>query len=481
MNSNMLLHAVPLFALLLYALIRLVTGFNGLFGQDSHAYLQHAEALAAFWQGKSAMPGGLVASEFAPGYPAAAAFLRFLGIPTVWALGLLSMVGAGVVLALFMSLLRINMPGARLQSRALYAVLGLALAPTFVKSTLVSMSDAMALALMLAFLFFSVRSIERLRPWDAVAAVFFGVATVGTRYALAPLLAPMLLALTLLWIREKRYSHLALGVLVALLTALPLVLCTSNAAHGPLQHSLIGDWSVWNFFKRTFLDLNGAVTYPLPNIVYVFYPLFHPAFCFMLPGLLLLFKRTDVALSSRRVLLICLVFYLFFLCGFTRQNLRFLMPAYVVLLVLLFPAWDRFFAYGSYFFKKLTFGLLGLALLLQTAGIVWTLRPVLKRHNLERTTAEVLKQHLEPGDVLYGFDLDVAMRTYLPEVQHRNLWIQVYPTFEPGAWVLFNEPRLREQWKGKNPMINWQALEASGRLKAVQEMPEGWTLYRLEF
>lgn len=201
----------------------------------------------------------------------------------------------------------------------------------------------------------------------------------------------------------------------------------------------------------------------------------------MLPGLLLLFKRTDVALSSRRVLLICLVFYLFFLCGFTRQNLRFLMPAYVVLLVLLFPAWDRFFAYGSYFFKKLTFGLLGLALLLQTVGIVWTLRPVLKRHNLERTTAEVLKQHLEPDDVLYGFDLDVAMRTYLPEVQHRNLWIQVYPTFEPGAWVLFNEPRLREQWKGKNPMINWQALEASGRLKAVQEMPEGWTLYRLEF
>lgn len=480
MNSKMLLRAVPLFALLLYGLIRLVTGFNGLFGQDSHAYLQHAEALAAFWHGQAAMPGGLTASEFAPGYPAATAFLRFWGIPAVWAMGLLSMAGAGVVLALFMALLRVSMPGARLQSRALYTVLGLALAPTFVKSALVGMADAMAIALLLAFLFFSVRSIERLRPWDAVAAVFFAVASVSTRYALAPLLAPMLLALTLLWMREKRYGHLTLGLLVAILAALPLVLYTTTAAHGPLQHSLVGHWSVWNFFKRTFHDMNGAATYLLPNFIYVFYPLFHPAFCIMLPGLVLLFKRTDVALSSRRVLTICLVFYLFFLGGFTHQNLRYLMPAYVVLLVLMFPAWDRFFAYGSYFFKKLTNGLLLAALVLQTAGIVWALRPVVKRHNHERETAAVLKQHLKPGDVLYGFDLDVAMRTYLPEVQHRNLWIEVYPAFEPGAWVLFNEPRLREQWKGKNPMINWQALEATGRLRVVQEVTDGWTLYRVE-
>lgn len=478
MNSKMLLRAVPLFALMLYGLIRLVTGFNGLFGQDSHAYLQNAEALAAFWQGQAAMPGGLAASEFAPGYPAAAAFLRFLGLPTVWAMVLLSLAGAGVALAFFMALLRINMPGARLKSRALYAMLGLALAPAFVKSALVSMADAMALAMFLAFLFFSVRSIERLRPFDAVVAVLLGVMAVATRYALAPLLAPMLLALTLLWMREKRYGHLALGVLVALMAALPLVLFTSHAANGPLQHSLVGYWSVWNFFKRTFHDMNGTVTYLLPNIVYIFYPIFHPAFCIMLPGLLLLFKRTDVALSSRRVLLICLVTYLFFLGGFTHQNLRYLMPAYVVLLLLLFPAWDRFFAYGSYFFKKLTNGLLIAALVLQLTGLIWTMRPVVKRHNLERETAEVLKQHLKPGDVLYGFDLDVAMKTYLPDVQHRNLWIEAYPTFEPGAWVLFNVPRLKDQWKGKNPMINWHALEATGKLKKVEELQEGWTLYR---
>lgn len=341
------------------------------------------------------------------------------------------------------------------------------------------MADTMALALLLAFLFFSVRSIERLKPLDAVVAVLLAVAAVGTRYALAPLLAPMLLALTLLWMREKRYAHLALGVLVAVVAVFSLVLVTSHAAHGPLQHSLVGHWSVWNFFKRTFHDMNGTVTYLLPNVVYGFYPLFHPAFCILLPGLLLLGKRTDVALSSRRVLLICLVVYLFFLGGFTHQNLRYLLPAYVVLLVLLFPAWDRFFAYGSYFFKKLTNGVLLAALVLQTAGIAWTLRPVVKRHNLERETAAVLKQYLKPGDVLYGFDLDVAMRTYLPDVQHRNLWIQVYPTFEPDAWVLFNEPRLHKQWKGKNPMINWQALEGTGRLKVVREVADDWTLYRV--
>ncbi len=480
MESNRILRFLPLFACGLYALIAGITGFNGLFGQDSHAYLHLAQGYAAWWRGEGPLPGDLSAAEFAPGLPVFAAFFLLMGVPQALLAVTVSGAGMAATAALFTALLRVAMPGARLESRTLYAALGLVLAPVAVKSGVLLMSDAPAMALFTACLFFSVRSIERLRPADAVAAVFFGVLTATFRYAMAVAVAPMLLALTVLWLREKRYGYLLAGVLAAAVVALPALWISGHAAHHPLQHSLLEHWSPLNLFRRTFHDQNGTVTYLLPNLVYVFYPLFHPGFCIMLPGLLLLSKRTDAALSSRRVLLICLTGFVFFLGGLSHQNVRYLLPAYVLTLVLLFPAWDRFFAYGSYFFKKLTNGLLLTCLVLQTAGIVWTIKPVVERNRLERETATRLQQHLKPGDVLYGFDLDVALKTYLPGVRHRNLWVEAYPSFEPGAWVLFNEPKLQEQWQGKNPMINWQAMQETGRLRLVETVAGGWTLYRLE-
>lgn len=57
--------------------------------------------------------------------------------------------------------------------------------------------------------------------------------------------------------------------------------------------------------------------------------------------------------------------YLVLLGGLPQQNTSLLLPAYALLLLLLFPAWDRFYCYGFIFFKKLTLGILLLALTLQ--------------------------------------------------------------------------------------------------------------------
>ncbi len=79
---------------------------------------------------------------------------------------------------------------------------------------------------------------------------------------------------------------------------------------------------------------------------------------------------------------------------------------------------------------------------------------------------------------LYAFDLDVAMRSYLPEVQLRSLWDRHYAEFPAGSFVHFNEA-LRPQWQDQNPILNWDDLKANYSLELKAEMPEGWSLWEI--
>jgi hypothetical protein len=221
------------------------------------------------------------------------------------------------------------------------------------------------------------------------------------------------------------------------------------------------------------------VHYLLPNIGYLLFPLCHPGFCLLLPGLLLLAKKTDVVLPSKKVLIACLACYLLLLGGLPHQNLRFLLPAYSILLLLFFPAWDRMFAYGFYFFKRLTWAILAAVLVVQIICNVKIIAPTLARYRLEVEIARDIRTVLPPNAVVYAFDLDVAMRSYLPDVQWKNMWIERYVTFAPGSYVLFNEPLLRPQWEGQNPMTNWDHINQTHQLELIHTLPDGWGIYRM--
>jgi hypothetical protein len=122
------------------------------------------------------------------------------------------------------------------------------------------------------------------------------------------------------------------------------------------------EWSLrYLFFKST-----GA-----PNIVLLWQPLAHPRFFLLLPTLFLLFKRTDVSLYTRRVLVWCWASLMLYYSGVHVLEPAHLLLGYVLLLLLLFPAWDRFFAYGRYFFPRLTLALLGLAVAVQVIALIF--------------------------------------------------------------------------------------------------------------
>lgn len=469
--------AVALFLIL--AGLSYVLHFNGLYGQDAHEYLRQSRTIFDRLHGLPPAPANMGDAEIAGGYPLAGALLQCLGPGALPALQLVSWLAAAAALWLFELNLRVLSPGARWASRWTFGWLGLALAPLFFRAGLTVMSDSLGLAFMLAALYFVLHVIElgHLRAGLGFAAC--AALAVTTRYALAAVLILPGLALVLEYWRERRLGLLLSAGGVAVLALGPLWWLKTGAPQGLLAHSLLQDWSPVHLFQRTFVQVSGTIHYSFPNLVYLFFPLLHPGFCLLLPALFLLAKRTDAARYAKRLLLFSLVAYLLLLGGLAHQNLRYLLPAYTIVLLLFFPAWDRFFAYGLYFFKRLTYSLLALALGCQLFFCVWQISPVLARNRQEHTTATALAARLKSGDIVYAFDLDIALQSYLPGIEFRNLWVQRYDGFPADAYLLFNEPKLRDQWAGKNPMLNWELARSRYSLQVVQQLPEGWTLYRI--
>lgn len=481
MILNRLLRFYPLLVVASLILLAYLLSFNGLYGQDAHEYLRLSRVFFARMSGAEAVATGVGHSELAGGYPVAGAVLQWLIPDAVLALQLVSWLSAGAGIWLFGRLLVLWAPGTSPRSRVSFSVLMLALSPYFVRAGLSVMSDALGLLLFLAALFHGLAVLELGRNKNAVwAAAFAGLAII-TRLTTAAFLIPFVGAVVLhLW-RERQYKWIIAAGLAGVAAVLPHFYfgVMGGAAQNVLSHSTLQGWSPGSFFKTTFTNTNGTLHFFLPNLLYVFAPLAHPGFCLPVSLLFFLFRKTDFHHPSQRVLLFCLAVFLLFIAGLPCQNMRYLLPAYTILLLFLFPAWDRFFSYGFYFLKKPTWAIIVAILAVQVVCSAGVLAHPLSRNRLETAVVKGMKELVPPGSLLYSFDLDAAMRTYLPGVQVESLWEQRMTDFPTGSFMLFNETALREQWQGQNPMLNWDFAKDNYELHALRTLPEGWILYKV--
>ncbi|MGI9159532.1 MAG: hypothetical protein ACR2K1_07245 [Saprospiraceae bacterium] len=273
-------------------------------------------------------------------------------------LSVLSWLSAGLALWLFDLNLRLISPGARAQSRSFYSVIFVCLAPAFFQSGWSPNPDIPVLALLLGFVWCAGKAMEGRHLRHALGAAASGFAAL----ALQPLLWPAVLCLALGLGWSLRRAGRGSGVLIALAGAISgaVVWLSGLGAAARLRA-----WSPANWFATSVAD--GAAG-AWPNALFAFFPFFYPAFCLLLPLLLLLWKRTDWQRPVRRWLLIALAAYLLFLSGLPGQRLSDLLPAYILLLLSLFQSWDRLQSYGEFFLPRLTYGILAAAILVQLAA-----------------------------------------------------------------------------------------------------------------
>lgn len=455
--------------LILLLLLRLLSNFNGLYGQDSHEYYRYALRWKEFLNG-GAHPG----NYFWPmHYPVYGALLMLLIPGIALAQQFISMLSMALLLLYAARLIR------RYSSRAdmgtVYGYLFLAgfLSPFLFQSAFLVMSDMLAAFLTTAAMYHLLKYREDRAGGDFLCGVFFCLSAVNTRYpAGVVLLVPAVLAAGVFF-RHFRGRQLLYALLIFFVCLLPHFYIRGSGSGDFLAHDGLLTWSPQNWFMHSFVTADGKASYLMPNLLYSFSNWFYPGFICIGALLLLWVQKRDLR-PAGGALLLPLLLYSLLLAGIPYQNMRYQLLTFPLVLVLLFPAFQRL---REKFLKVRAVMLLAAAgLILIQGGLIYKYsHRIYQSNQIEKQIARALLAY--PGRPLYTFWIDGALRSYGVTNPITNLWQERLTSLAPEALVLFNEPQFREQWADKNPMVNWRFIQRNYNLQQVESLAGGWKLF----
>ncbi|RLE27520.1 MAG: hypothetical protein DRJ65_02590 [Acidobacteria bacterium] len=455
------------------------TGFDGLYGQDAYAYFDQAMALrATLLQGIPAPPG----FHWPQGYPALVALMSLAvgGVPI--AAQLVSLVMGSLVAPLTYLVGRKLLPsggdGAAILAAVLTAIGGQA-----VLSSIVSMSDATALALILLSMWTALEFATTPRRRCLLAlAVVFGCAAVATRWA-SILVAP---ALAVPALRGLAYGRRLRHIFPALLAAA----LGSGAVLFTLFHNqafdLMGYFRNWNLLNAVWGPIPeipaGTLSAKAPGLLYYLAPLYHPAFLGPLLGPLAgwglwrLWRDNEPYRSLTLVLWAGVPF--FFFVGLPLRNLRFCLTNAVPFILL--AAWGAWILLPRPFLGKAIRVVIGLSLALIVA---WGARRIESFTSAARAiihTVHSVEALVPAHAIVLTFEITQTFEHH-SDLQTFELFDQNEATLgmliKGGrpVFLLTQPDDVIARWQNQAPGINTRWLEDHGSLQEI----EAWGLYTL--
>ncbi len=466
MLKKILLLLFPLFVL---AIVRFAFDFNGLYGQDAFEYLRYAGRLREFLA--NGTPPG---DYFWPvGYPFYGATLSFLTGDVSFALQLVSALGLAGTAWFAVKMLELLFPGKK--GIHLYVFLFLLCSPFLLRSAVLCMSDCACAFFVTAFFYYTFRFRKDGKGIHLVLLFFLAANAMMFRYASAVLLVIPALSLVKFALKRNYLLFLLAGCACFALALLPHFLVRADRAVEFLGNQWLERWSVMNYFRTDFETADGVQQYTLPNIAYALGGIFHPGnFAFGLITLFFLFRRGGWK-REERILLGSALLYVLFLAGIPYQNYRFFLLALPLVIA---GSFGGFVVVYEFVRAKYVPALATLAAGAQLLLFGYGISIFYERNRLEATIGEWIGKNTSHA-TLYTFDMDVALKANGLNRQFVNLWENEYDTFRPNSLVLFNEQAFEKQWKGKNPMKNWERMKRERRLKLLKSFGQGWELYEL--
>ncbi|MBK7944984.1 MAG: hypothetical protein IPJ85_06610 [Flavobacteriales bacterium] len=454
---------LPLAAALLWCA---ATGYQGLNGQDAHDYLRIAREWARAFGGE-AWPR---MQEHPHGYPLLGALIGATGIGELLALRLIS--AAALVLAMFAltHVLRFGTNDEVQNASPLLAFIffGMALSPFLLRQSMAVMSDMAAIASCALAFMQCVRWMDDGRKprllWMLLAlAVGFSF-----RLAVAPI------AIVLLGWALFHMIDATAGLLLewsSLLVVAGLFMPSAALMVGlPVE-----DWSSQNLIRSEHHSDDGYFELsPAQRGVLLLAPV-HPGFIPFGIALVPFFRRSDWSDARTQLAATLFISYAVFVGGMPYQNDRVLLLAQPFALVMLWPAFQRAWAWLESR-SSLRAVVLACTVVAQVALCVRAISPFVQQARIER---EVLTKvvALEPTHV-YTHGLGAAAGTYLPGIAVTELWQAEVDRFVAGSVVVAKPFDLEAQWLGLHPQRNWaRALEQGAR---EVETIDGWVLLKVE-
>jgi len=463
---NLFKQSLPYLPPIVVLLATRVMGFEGVYGQDAYEYARYTEALSDYFLG-GAHPG----EYFWPVlYPVLGAVLNLI-LPVDWSLQIISLAAVFGIIFLLKKMLARDFPEVSPLKLSLFLTIAISLSPYFLRTSVLCMTD-MAAAFFVTSSFYGLWLTYRQKSqWGITLFMIAGMAAVMTRYATVIIVLSLGMALVVYLYRTRNFHfrQILIGSAVALIIALPHIWL-----HGQdlefAGHSYLENWSLVNFFKRSFITIDGENHYLVPNILHVLSPLGHAGYFLLGIPLLAygLYKNGIKSNLTWRWLLV--VPYLFFLAGIPFQNQRFFVVIFPLVVLAAFP-----------FFNRLDLrnivsrvAILG-AISLQVTLFVYSFSKFYKMVATEQEVTSFLKETKEVKKI-YTMGMDVCFGYYEVPHQVENIYFNEYNDFEKGALFLANPEFFEGQWKDKKPGRNWQ-LAKSKELELMSEFDLGWKLY----
>ncbi len=458
-----------------FILFRYLLGFNGLYGQDSYEYLNFARSLRGFFINGTPPP-----DFFWPVlYPLAGAFLSLILQDVGFSLQFVSIISAAVVYIYTLKIIRLIYPESS-KNANVYLLVLLLLSPFFLRFSASIMSDMMTLAALVSgtyhlFKFIRLKSVVSI----CLAALLCGVACM-TRYAAIVLVFPLALYGLFHFFKHKTRFYILLPVI--LLGAIPLIphfLIRWGSSTSFLQHDWLTTWSPFHFLKSDFITRDGIQQNAVPNIIYSLMGIFHPRYFLAgIPVLILGFRkfgRTPEVI----MLAIAVAFYLLFLSGIPFQNNRFLLQVLPFFLMIYYrPTIQVLKMMGKDplpVSRLITIFITCTAVIIQLSLFVVSFKKVYDRTMIEKEIHRfVLSKNSPP---IYTMDIDVSLQSKGIDAPIYNIWLEYYEQPDTTALVIFNTNVFPKQWRGMNPMKNWDHFNEDYHLKEIKSFKEGWKAY----
>lgn len=441
------------------------TQFNGLYGQEPHDLFRYMSSLFEYLVGGTAP----ISQNTPVLYPLLGSIVSLV-IPDLYSLQFVSLAAAGICYISFCKLLNSLYPEGTQRQR--YAFLVLFLSPLFFRSALVALPDMLSMAL-LVWAYLAHHHWQKTKSSRSmIISICMAILAAQTRYSVVLLFLPLF---PMMWNAIKtRFSLFLITIFAMLMTFTPTIFLKGQDSFDFILNPLLENWSLLNLFRNHFEIGSNQFHYTLPNILYALSIVLHPAYCII--GIVFIIYSIKTGIKLPKLWLVSLGLFLIFIAGLPTQELRLLLPAFPIVLLGLYPAYERLmFQFKS---RNLRVVVYMLAMIVQIALSFKVISPVFNYQQEELIIANALKK-ISPATV-NTFAIDGALRTY--DVPHEivNMWSSSFPMYNNSDLILFNEKRFAELYKDAAPVKNFEHLLNHGQLNRIAIYPNGWELFRMK-
>lgn len=466
--------------LILFAAVRLIFQFNGLFGQDSYEYVKLERGLTDYFMHGAVIPY----SVFPIGYALISSVFSFLFSDDVLMMQLISLLSLFVA-CIYMRKLLVSVFNTEKQV-SLFLFLFFLLSPYVLRFGLLVMSDMLCIAVYLIFLFHVFEFMKHGKTHTLLVLSIAASCCVFIRYAsVVALLIPCIFVLVQI-IKQKKFVQLLIPVFVFFIISIPEYFLRNRFIFwdlGETQNSFAyfyvpQQWNISNIFKNEFHNLDGLQHYTLPNIVFAFQNLVHPAFIFI--GIILLFfiRKTDFQKKELRISLSIFIFYALFAACYPYQSNRYLLFTFPLVLMFYYPAFTRLYT-SCKIPQNMKYAAIVLCAGIQLFLFVYSSKTIYQLNKTEKEISETIRENYT-GKNIYTFSIDGALNTYHVDYHFFDIYRNTFNSIERNSLLLFNEDAFAVQFAELNPTQNYNFIKSNYELQLVEEFNDGWKLYEIK-